>query len=340
MVLVCFGTRPEIIKLTPVIEELKSRGIRFKTAFTGQHKDMYLQFKNTIPTPDYWLDVMRLRSSLGDTISSILLKLDQILGKGETKFLIVQGDTSSSFACALSAFNNKVPIGHVEAGLRTNDLTTPFPEEGYRQMISRIATLHWAPTEKAMRNLQHEGIQNARLTGNTVIDACNIKNYEISYGNKVLIVLNRRENYGDRMKKLFTEIEELANRHPELEIIFPMNNNPNVKSHKYIFKKVNVIEPLEYAEMLKLISEAKFVISDSGGLQEECAAFRKKILICRENTERPEGLEVGVGKLVNTEILSNYHWAYDHPQWNGLNPFGDGNARIAIVDHLQEYLQL
>ena len=199
MVLVCFGTRPEIIKLSPVIDELRARGIRFKTVFTGQHKDMYLQLKNSIPTPDYWLDVMRIRSSLADTISSIILKMDQILAKGETRFLIVQGDTSSSFACALSAFNNKVPIGHVEAGLRTYNIGSPFPEEGYRQMMARIATLHWAPTKKALDNLSSEGIKNARLTGNTIIDACSTRNLEIKYGNTVLVTINRRENYGEKI---------------------------------------------------------------------------------------------------------------------------------------------
>lgn len=338
MVFVCFGTRPEIIKLSPVIEELKSRDIKFKTVFTGQHKDLYLQMKNNIPTPDYWLDVIRVRSSLGDTISSILLKVDRLLSKSAANFLIVQGDTASSFACALSAFNNKVPIGHVEAGLRTNNIYSPFPEEGYRQMMSRIATLHWAPTQKAMDNLLNEGIKNVRLTGNTIIDACNTRNFNIQYGNKVLVYINRRENYGERMKKIFTEIEMLAGKHPELQFIFPMGPNPNVKSNKYLFKKVKVIDSQDYSEILKLISESRFVISDSGGLQEECAAFKKKILLCRENTERPEGIAVGIGKLVNTDILNNYTWAYNDPQWNGYNPFGDGKARVAIVNHIMEFL--
>lgn len=338
MILVCYGTRPEIIKMSPVIEELKKQELRFKTVFTGQHKDMYEQFKHTVRTPDYWLDVMRSKSSLGDTIGSIMHKLDQLLGKGGIDLMLVQGDSSSSFACALSAFNSKVPIGHVEAGLRTYNIQSPFPEEGYRQMITRIVNLHWAPTQKALDNLVREGVQNARLTGNTIIDACVGSQNEISYGNKVLVVLNRRDNYGERMKKLFTEVEELANRHPELEIIFPMPHNPNVKSQRYIFKKVNVIEPLEYSEILKLISEAKFVISDSGGLQEECAAFRKKILVCRENTERPEGLEAGIGRLVNTDVLLHYRWAMDNPEWSGENPFGDGNARLKIVEHIREFL--
>jgi len=340
MILVCYGTRPEIIKLSPVIDELKKQNLRFKIVFTGQHKDMYEQFKHTLPTPDYWLDVMRSKSSLGDTIGSIMLKLDSILSKGETKLMVVQGDSSSSFACALSAYNNKVAIGHVEAGLRTHNLMSPFPEEGYRQMITRISTLHWAPTQKAMDNLRSEGIYHARLTGNTIIDACMSTQFDVTYGNKVLVSLNRRENFGERMKKLFTEIEELANMLPELEFIFPMTHNPNIKSHKYIFRKVKVIESLDYNEMLKLISEARFVISDSGGLQEECAAFRKKMLVCRENTERPEGLEVGIGRLVNTDILKHYRWAYEAPEWTGTNPFGDGKARLAIVAHIREFLGL
>jgi UDP-N-acetylglucosamine 2-epimerase len=191
-----------------------------------------------------------------------------------------------------------------------------------------------------MDNLRAEGIYHARLTGNTIIDACMSTRFDITYGNKVLVSLNRRENFGERMKKLFTEIEELANTHPELEFIFPMTHNPNIKSHKYIFRKVKVIESLDYNEMLKLISEARFVISDSGGLQEECAAFRKKMLVCRENTERPEGLEVGIGRLVNTDVLKHYRWAYDAPEWTGTNPFGDGSARIAIVTHIKEFLGL
>ncbi len=339
MILVCYGTRPEIIKLAPVIDELKARGLPFKTVFTGQHKDLYLQFKNAVPKPDYCLEMQASRT-LSDTMAAIIVYLDQILAKGEVKLLIVQGDTASTFACALSAFNQKVAIGHVEAGLRTYNLASPFPEEGYRQMISRIATLHWAPTDNALTNLKKEGMSHARMTGNTVMDSCMATHYPISYSNKVLVTLHRRENFGERMIKLFNEIEELAYRHPELEVLFPMHPNPQVRMHKDIFKKVQVIEPLEYLDTLKLISEAKFIISDSGGLQEECVAFRKKILICRENTERPESIEVGIGKIVNTDILANYRWAYDEPEWIGVNPYGEGNARKAIVNHIVEYFDL
>ena len=156
--------------------------------------------------------------------------------------------------------------------------------------------------------------------------------YPIQYNNKILVTLHRRENFGKNMKKIFKEIEVLAIEYPELEFIFPMHPNPNVQELKNILKHINVINPLQYSDMIRLISEVKFVISDSGGIQEECAAFNKKILVCRDTTERPEGIEVGFAKLVHTDIINNFNWANDFPKWSGSNPYGSGDAAVRIVD--------
>jgi UDP-N-acetylglucosamine 2-epimerase (non-hydrolysing) len=246
--------------------------------------------------------------------------------------LIVQGDTSTVAISALIAFYEKVPVGHVEAGLRTYDLTSPFPEEGNRQMVSRIASYNWAPTELAAKQLKKENVDNITVTGNTVIDACKNFNYPISYENKVLITLHRRENFGSPMEKIFSEIDLLAKEYSHLEFIFPMHPNPNVQKLRPILKNVNIIDPLGYSEMMQLLSKVKFVISDSGGVQEECAAFGKKVLVCRNTTERPEGLDAGFAKLVHTNIVEHFNWANKSPKWSGANPYGDGKASQKIIE--------
>lgn len=337
MLLICYGTRPEIIKLAPVIRELLAQSIPFKSLFTGQHSTLYHQFKDLIPDPDYFIETpsgLSLNASMGN----MLLKIDPILKSNQFKLMIVQGDTASAYVCSLAAFNQSIRIGHVEAGLRTNDLSSPFPEEGYRQMISRIAAFNWAPTINSLINLERENIFTGSVTGNTIVDQCISYQLPIIYSDKVLVTLHRRENFGERMKKLFMELERLATLHPELEIIFPMHPNPHVQMQRPILSKVKVTEPIEYDAMIKLISEVKFVISDSGGIQEECASFRKKILVCRNTTERPEGIEAGFAKLIDTDILNNYSWALNDPAWNGQNPYGDGQASKRIVTQIKGYL--
>ena len=333
-ILLSYGTRPEIIKLSPVIRELSKVGIPFKTVFTGQHKELYDDVKDLVPEPDFHLAIMKENQTLTDILSRISLRFGEILRSENPDLLIVQGDTSTVAVSALIAFYEKVPVGHVEAGLRTYDLTSPFPEEGNRQMVSRIASYNWAPTELAAKQLKKENVGNITVTGNTVIDACENFNYPISYENKVLITLHRRENFGGPMEKIFSEIDLLAKEYSHLEFIFPMHPNPNIQKLKPLLQHVKVIDPLGYAEMMLLLSRVKFVISDSGGIQEECAAFRKKVLVCRNTTERPEGLDAGFAKLVHTNIIEHFNWANKSPKWSGENPYGNGNASKIIIDSL------
>ena len=318
--------------MSPIIRELDKRGISFKTVFTGQHRELYDDVKDLVPEPDFYLAIMKENQTLTDILSSISVRFGEILRSENPDLLIVQGDTSTVAISALIAFYEKVPVGHVEAGLRTYDLTSPFPEEGNRQMVSRIASYNWAPTELAAKQLKKENIGNITVTGNTVIDACNNFNYPISYENKVLITLHRRENFGDPMEKIFSEIDLLAKEYSHLKFIFPMHPNPNVQKLRPILKNVNIIDPLGYSEMMQLLSKVKFVISDSGGVQEECAAFGKKVLVCRNTTERPEGLDAGFAKLVHTNIVEHFNWANKSPKWSGANPYGDGKASQKIIE--------
>lgn len=334
MIVFCFGTRPEIIKISPIISEFQKRGIKFKTIFTGQHKELFEDVKFLIPEPDFRLDIMKKKQTLNDILSAISIKLPEIFELISPDLLIVQGDTTTVLSSAMVAFNQGIKIGHVEAGLRTYDISNPFPEEGNRQLVSRISNFNWAPTKESCTNLEKEGIKNYNQVGNTVIDTCSSFNFNITYGNKVLITLHRRENFGKPLKKMITEIEHLATQNPDLEFIFPMHPNPNVQQYKDILKTVTVIAPLSYPEMVKLISEVKFVISDSGGIQEECAAFKKKILVCRKNTERPEGIDAGFAKLVYDDIISNFAWANENPKWDGQNPYGDGSTSKKITDDI------
>ena len=334
-ILISYGTRPEIIKLSPVIQELIERKIPFKTVSTGQHRELYDDVKELIPEPDHHLSIMKENQTLTNIMNGISSGFSEILREVSPDLLIVQGDTTTVVISALIAFYEKIPVGHVEAGLRTYDLSSPFPEEGNRQLVSRLAKYNWAPTELAAEQLQKENVDNIIVTGNTVIDACTNYNYPVSYDDKILITLHRRENFGKPMEKIFDEIEILAKEYSELEFIFPMHPNPNVQKLKPILKHVNVIDPLGYSEMMKLLSKVKFVISDSGGIQEECAAYKKKVLVCRNTTERPEGIDAGFAKLIHTDIINHFHWANESPIWSGKNPYGNGDASKKIIDSLE-----
>ena len=316
---------------------MDKRDIPFKTIFTGQHRELYKDVKDLVPTPDYHLSIMEKNQTLTDILSKISLTFGEILNKESPDLLIVQGDTSTVAVTSLIAFYEKIPVGHVEAGLRTYNLGSPFPEEGNRQIVSRFAQYNWAPTEWAANNLKNEMVGNIFVTGNTVIDSCLNFNFPITYNNKILVTLHRRENFGAKMTKLFTELECLAKKHPKLEFIFPMHPNPNVQKLRPILKNVNIINPLGYSDMMELLSQVKFVISDSGGIQEECAAFGKKVLVCRDTTERPEGIEAGFAKLIDTNIIQNFEWANKNPKWKGKNPYGIGNASKVIIDSILNY---
>jgi len=333
-IIISYGTRPEIIKLSPVIKELQKQKINFKTIFTGQHKELYEDVKCLVPNPDYNLNVMSHNQTLTQILSNISLKFGEILKKEKPNLLIVQGDTTTVAVCALIAYYEQIPIGHVEAGLRTFNLKSPFPEEGNRQIVSRISNFNWAPTKLAAEQLEKENVQNVFITGNTVIDACKNFNYKICYNNQILITLHRRENFGERLKSMFQQINELSKKYSKFEFIFPMHPNPNVQKYKKILSNIKIIDPIGYEKMIKLLSQVKFVISDSGGLQEECAAFNKKILVCRDNTERPEGIKAGFAKIIGTNIIDNFDWAANDWKWAGKNPYGNGNAAKKIINTL------
>ncbi|MEM1121830.1 MAG: UDP-N-acetylglucosamine 2-epimerase (non-hydrolyzing), partial [Bacteroidota bacterium] len=257
MVLIIYGTRPEVIKLSPVIKALRTKSIPHKTIFTGQHKELFNDVKSLVPSPDYSLDVMKANQTSNHVISTILVKLQAIIFSEKPRLVIVQGDTSTVLAAALCSFNSGIAVGHVEAGLRTYNIDSPFPEEANRQLVARIATFNWAPTQIAADNLIKEGVKNVLVTGNTVIDTCLGFNFETKYSNKILITLHRRENHGERMISMFKQLNKLAVDNPSLEFIFPMHPNPNVQKHKNLLEHVKVIPPLNEQAKLNLTGNAR-----------------------------------------------------------------------------------
>jgi UDP-N-acetylglucosamine 2-epimerase (non-hydrolysing) len=282
MTLFCFGTRPEWLKIKPIIDLLDKN--EYQLLFTGQHPDLLKDIQ-----VDYQINIGDSENRLDQLISDCLLQFP----KGNFTSVLVQGDTASAFACAIAAFNRQIKIYYLEAGLRSYNLLHPYPEEAYRQMIARIADVNFSPTELSYQNLISEKVQGkVFVTGNTVLD--NLRNYKLNcnYGNKVLITLHRRENHY-WMDQWFNELEDLANTYPELEFILPIHPNPNVQKHKHILNKVKVIDPLTHPELLEILTQCKLVISDSGGLQEEGSFFNKKVIVCRTTTERPEAINTG-----------------------------------------------
>lgn len=324
-ILVCFGTRPEWLKIKPLINKLNC-----KLLFTGQHKDLVKDIEF-----DFILEAksnsIRLNAVIEDCLS-------QFPDTKNFDYVLVQGDTSTAFACALAAFNQGTQIIHLEAGLRTNDLKNPFPEEAYRQMISRIATINLCPTELSLKNLKNEGvINNCYVVGNTSLDnLINLKN-KCNYGNKILVTLHRRENH-QLIEKWFKKIETLANNYPEFEFILPIHPNPEVTKHRNLLNKVKVVNPLNHNEILNILINCAFCITDSGGIQEEASFLNKKCIVCRSSTERSEGIDSGhitlcshpeeLGNLFE-ELRLNY-------TINSYCPFGDGNSSDIIKNLLIE----
>jgi UDP-N-acetylglucosamine 2-epimerase (non-hydrolysing) len=338
-VLVCYGTRPEIIKLAPVINELGIRQIPFKTVFTGQHKDLYRDVAHLIPPPDFRLKIVGRNRSLCQISEQIFATLPCVLKKVKPSICIVHGDTATAAIGALAASYSGIPVGHVEAGLRTYDLAQPYPEEINRQLIARIAFFNWASTQQAAENLRGENVFNISYTGNTIVDICNEYPFKCKYGSEVLITLHRRENFGKTLMRLSKEINQLARMNPSLRFLFPMHPNPHVQAMKPLLTHISLIDPLPYPELLQILSRCRCVITDSGGIQEECAFYKKKVLVCRQKTERPEGVEAGFVRLVGDDIKNNFAWAADDPFWNGRNFYGDGKARIRIVNDIEKFLK-
>jgi UDP-N-acetylglucosamine 2-epimerase (non-hydrolysing) len=324
-ILICFGTRPEWLKIKPLIKLLDKS--QYYLLFTGQHPDLLKSVD-----VDFKINMTSTDNRLDQIISDCMTQFPT----GDFNSVLVQGDTGSAFGCALAAFNRQLKIYYMEAGLRSHNLRHPYPEEGYRQMISRISDINFCPTELSKSNLLKEGALGEHfITGNTVLDNLIEYKTKCEYTNKILITLHRRENH-HLVDKWFTEINNLAIDNPHLEFIIPLHPNPNVQKHKHLLTHVNILEPLQHSDLLDILVKCKLVISDSGGLQEEGSFFNKKVIVCRETTERPEAIDTGHLFLCSHpnflsglfgDLIENYYI-------NTECPYGDGYSSQKIHNYL------
>lgn len=363
--LFCFGTRPEAIKMAPIIKEAIERGHQSVVALTGQHKDLITPFLRVFGIKvNYDLNVMTENQTLSALTSRIISAIEPVIKAESPDVILVQGDTTSAFCGALAGFYQKKAVAHVEAGLRTGDIYSPFPEEMNRVMVSKLATYHFCPTEFSLKNLKHEGIErNLYVTGNTAIDALRLT-YERVQGSKllasnkfckidfnkhlVLVTCHRRENFGEPLERICDAILSLSKERSDLCIVWPVHPNPQVKNrvlaHFKESKNVFVIEPLDYEEMVLFIEKSTLILTDSGGVQEEAPYFKKPLLVLRENTERQEGVNSGVTRLVGTDkdkILTEAHRVLNDEIFRksfaiNPNPFGDGFSSAKIIDILEK----
>ncbi len=322
-VLICFGTRPEWLKVKPLVETLDN----CQLLFTGQHKDLLSDIK-----VDYRIEIGDQTNRLDQIISDCLLQFPE----GDFDTVLVHGDTVSALACALAAFSRKKKIIHLEAGLRSHDLKQPYPEEGYRQMISRIADINFAPTELSAENLKQERVLGTTyIVGNSVLDNLLLLKDKAVYGNKVLVTLHRWENH-IWMDKWFKEVNQLAIDNPTLEFIIPIHHHPEVQKHRELLTHVKVVPSLPHNELLDIMLESKLIISDSGGLQEEGTFFNKKVIVCRDVTERPEGIETGHLHLCHypEQISDIFYNILNNYEINTKCPYGEGNTAKLVKDLL------
>lgn len=357
-VAVVYGTRPEIIKLIPLILEIKEhKGLRLSIVNTGQHKEMVQELEQLFGiVPDYSLDIMRHDQTLTDIMTNVAIAIEPVLKDLRPDIVLLQGDTSTVATVGTICFYNKIPVGHVEAGLRSYNLEEPFPEEFNRRVISIMARLNFAPTAKSADNLLREGIPSDRIfvTGNTVVDMVRLARQRIpqhSNGTerKILVTAHRRENHGEGINNICAAIRQVSKQFPDIVFTWPVHPNPNVKQAVYQqlqgLDNIRLTNPLGYMDLIKEIDSSILVWSDSGGIQEECPSFKKPLLILRNLTERPEVVTSGFGELVGTdtdrivrrtvELLSDEE-SY-RQMTSGVNPFGDGTASRQIVDILYEY---
>jgi len=363
-VFVTFGTRPEAIKMAPVVLELLRREVfRVVTCLTGQHREMLDQVVEAFSIPvDHDLKIMRERQSLGHITSAVLAGIDPLLETTKPDLVMVHGDTTTTFAAALAAFYRMIPVAHVEAGLRTDDLYNPFPEEMNRRLADRLAEVYYAPTDAAREALLREGVAPGRIvvTGNTVIDALvataaaprpawepAVADALARPGPKVLVTVHRRESWGVPMERVAAAIRQVCADTPAVTFIFPIHLNPLVRA---TFKgalddlpQVVFTEPLAYTPFVHLMKAVDVVITDSGGIQEEAPTLGKPVLVMRDTTERPEGIQAGTARLVGTdtrEIAARLRLLLEdgdeyRRMANAINPYGDGRAAERIADHLE-----
>lgn len=372
--LIIFGTRPEAIKMAPIVNLLKSNNqIESRVCVTAQHREMLDQVLDLFNIrPDYDLNIMRDSQTLSNITTVILTKLSDILNKFKPDYVLVHGDTTTAFAASLASFYNQVKICHVEAGLRTYDLTSPWPEEGNRHLIDVLSSIHFAPTVEAKKNLLNENvdINNIIVTGNTVIDALlqvkkkledsklKMKMEEIfpfTRNNQkiILVTAHRRENHGKGINNIANSINILADIYPQFQFVLPLHLNPNVRNPLINIlsgkNNIQLIEPQEYLYFVYLMSCSYIILSDSGGIQEEAPSLGKPVLVLRDTTERPEALVAGTVKLVGTDPENIIHefsnLVNSNEEYNKMscapNPYGDGNASSKIIMAiLNHYLNL
>jgi UDP-N-acetylglucosamine 2-epimerase (non-hydrolysing) len=372
-VLSIFGTRPEAIKMAPLVRALDAEhNINAKICVTAQHREMLDQVLNLFEIkPDYDLNIMKPGQSLSDVTTNILQGLSPILEEFQPDLVLVHGDTATTLSSSLAAFYQQIPVGHVEAGLRTGDLSSPWPEEGNRRLTSAITALHFSPTAASQQNLLNEGVnaKQVSVTGNTVIDALFMIKNKIENNDKfteslksvfperdeskklILITGHRRESFGDGFERICKALAEIAMKYPEIQLLYPMHLNPNVREPvNRILKGINnifLIEPQDYLPFVYLMDQASIIVTDSGGVQEEAPSLGKPVLVMRDTTERPEAVEAGTVKLVGTntariinevDILLTNKEEYKKMSL-AHNPYGDGKACQRIIETINSYFK-
>ena len=361
-IMVVFGTRPEAIKMCPLVKELKTReNLDTVVCVTGQHREMLDQVLEVFQVvPDYDLAIMKEKQTLFDVTINILDKMRDILEEVKPDIVLVHGDTSTTFVTALACFYMQIPVGHVEAGLRTYDIYSPYPEEFNRQAVGIVAKYNFSPTEMSKDNLIKEGKDPSSIyvTGNTAIDALkttvrdNYTHEQLDWASDsrlIMITAHRRENLGEPMKHMFRAIKRIVDEHPDIKAIYPIHMNPVVReTANEIFgdcDRIRIIEPLEVLDFHNFLARSYLILTDSGGIQEEAPSLGKPVLVMRDTTERPEGIEAGTLKLVGTEeevIYKTFKLLLeDKDEYEKMshasNPYGDGFASRRISDILEDY---
>ena len=362
-VMTIFGTRPEAIKMAPLVKELEGRKeIKSVVCVTAQHREMLDQVLEVFKIkPDYDLNIMKQGQTLSEITSRVLLGLEEVIKKEQPNIILVHGDTTTTFAGALAAFYNQVDIGQVEAGLRTWNKYSPFPEEMNRQMVDRMTDLYFAPTEVSKNNLLMENIDESKIyvTGNTAIDTMattvdeNYTHPELEWikpnEKMILLTAHRRENLGKPMRNIFKAVKKITDEFNDVKVIYPIHLNPKVREiANEVFKgddKVHLIEPLEVFDFHNFQNKSYIILTDSGGIQEEAPSLGKPVLVLRDTTERPEGIKAGTLKLVGTDEETIYNETKklltDKKEYEKMskasNPYGDGHASERIVDAIIEY---
>lgn len=357
-----FGTRPETIKMAPLVKELKARdNIETVVCVTAQHRQMLDQVLNAFNIiPDYDLDIMKQGQTLSDITTRVLKGLEKVIEEVKPDLVLVHGDTTTTFAGALAAFYHQIPIGHVEAGLRTYNKYSPYPEEINRQFVGIVSDLNFAPTEKSKQNLLNEGKkpESIYVTGNTAIDALKTtvreefsdEITEWAQGSRLLVLTaHRRENLGEPMRHMFKAIKRIIDKYDDIKMVYPVHLNPIVvETANEIFgdcERVKLVKPLEVVEFHNLLNKSYLILTDSGGIQEEAPSLGKPVIVLRDTTERPEGIEAGTLRLAGTEEdtiyeileeLLNDNQAYQKMSM-ASNPYGDGKASEKIVDAIENF---